>query len=34
MPFGGFGYVALFEIANTDTVVIAAVRHQMESDYH
>lgn len=34
IPFGGTGYVALFEIANTDTVVIAAVRHQREDDYH
>ena len=34
IPFGGTGYVALFEISNTDTVVIAAVRHQREDDYH
>ena len=34
IPFGGTGYVALFEISDTDTVVIAAVRHQREDDYH
>lgn len=34
IPFGGIGFVALFEISNTDTVVIAAVRHQREDDYH
>ncbi len=34
IPFGGTGFVALFEISNTDTVVIAAVRHQREDDYH
>lgn len=34
IPFGGTGYVALFEIAGPDRVVIAAVRHQREDDYH
>ncbi|RZL61167.1 MAG: type II toxin-antitoxin system RelE/ParE family toxin [Variovorax sp.] len=34
IPFGGSGYVALFEIQNKDSVVIAAVRHQREDDYH
>lgn len=34
IPFGGTGYVALFEISDTYTVVIAAVRHQREDDYH
>jgi plasmid stabilization system protein ParE len=34
IPFGGTGYVALFEISDTDTVVIAAARHQREDDYH
>ena len=34
IPFGGTGYVALFEISDADTVVIAAVRHQREDDYH
>ena len=34
IPFGETGYVALFEISDADTVVIAAVRHQREDDYH
>lgn len=34
IPFGGTGYVALFEISDNNTVVIAAVRHQREDDYH
>ncbi|MDK9726502.1 MAG: type II toxin-antitoxin system RelE/ParE family toxin [Sterolibacteriaceae bacterium MAG5] len=34
VPFGGFGYVALFEIENGKTVSILAVRHQREEDYH
>ena len=34
IPFGGAGYVALFEIASTQTVTILAVRHQREDDYH
>lgn len=34
IPFGGTGYVALFEIADSSTVIIAAVRHQREGDYH
>jgi plasmid stabilization system protein ParE len=34
IPFGATGYVALFEISGLDTVVIAAVRHQREDDYH
>jgi len=34
IPFGGTGYVALFEIADNNTVIIAAVRHQREDDYH
>lgn len=34
IPFGGSGYVALFEIENKDSVVVAAVRHQREDDYH
>ena len=31
--FGGSGYVVLYGIAS-DTVTIAAVRHQREDDYH
>lgn len=34
IPFGGTGYVALFEISEHETVIIAAVRHQREDDYH
>lgn len=34
IPFGAQGYVALFEIVDAYTVVIGAVRHQRESDYH
>jgi len=34
IPFGATGCVALFEIVNETTVVIAAVRHQREEDYH
>lgn len=34
IPFGRSGYVALFEIIDSATVVIAAVRHQLEDDYH
>ena len=34
IPFGVTGYVALFEISESQTVVIAAIRHQRESDYH
>ena len=34
ITFGGSGYLALFEIHNASTVVIGAIRHQLESDYH
>jgi plasmid stabilization system protein ParE len=34
IPFGGTGYVALFEIVNASCVVVLAVRHQREEDYH
>jgi plasmid stabilization system protein ParE len=34
IPFGAAGYVALFEIENSDTVTVLAVRHQREQDYH
>jgi plasmid stabilization system protein ParE len=33
IPFGNSGYVALFEIENSQTVTILAVRHQREDDY-
>ncbi|ABO55430.1 type II toxin-antitoxin system RelE/ParE family toxin [Burkholderia vietnamiensis] len=34
IPFGASGYVALFEIDDSRTVTVVAVRHQRESDYH
>jgi plasmid stabilization system protein ParE len=34
IPFGRSGYVALFEIQGAEEVVVAAVRHQREEDYH
>lgn len=34
IPFGDSGCVALFEIVDPSTVVVAAVRHQLEDDYH
>ena len=34
IPFGGTGYVALYEIVSAAKVVVLAVRHQREEDYH
>ena len=34
VTFGSSGYVALFEITDTRTVTVMAVRHQRESDFH
>ena len=34
IPFGGAGYVALFQIDDRRSVTILAVRHQREEDYH
>ncbi len=34
IPFGGTGYVALFEVLGERNVVVAALRHQREDDYH
>lgn len=34
VPFGRSGYVALFEIEDVAHVVVLAVRHQREDDYH
>ncbi len=34
IPFGATGYVALSEIAGPTSVVVLAVRHQREEDYH
>ena len=33
IPFGGSGYVALFEIEDNSMVTILAIRHQREDDY-
>jgi plasmid stabilization system protein ParE len=32
--FGHTGYVALFEIVNDQRIIVGAVRHQREDDYH
>ncbi|MBN8511325.1 MAG: type II toxin-antitoxin system RelE/ParE family toxin [Burkholderiales bacterium] len=34
IPFGGSGYVALFEIVSEQEVAVSALRHQREDDYH
>lgn len=34
IAFGSSGYVAVFEIADDKTVIIGAIRHQREDDYH
>lgn len=34
IPCGATGYVALYEIEAPDSVVVLAVRHQREDDYH
>ncbi len=34
IPFGASGYVALYEIESATLVVMLAVRHQLEADYH
>ena len=34
IPFGRTGYVALFEMVDSHTVIIGAIRHQREDDYH
>jgi plasmid stabilization system protein ParE len=34
IPFAGTGHVALYEIVSTSKVVVLAVRHQREEDYH
>jgi plasmid stabilization system protein ParE len=34
IPFGGAGYVALFEIDDKGSVTILAVRHQREDDFY
>jgi len=34
VPAGSTGYVALYEIDGLASVLVLAVRHQLESDYH
>ena len=34
VPFRRSGYVALFEIVSETEVVVAAVQHQLEEDFH
>ena len=34
IPFGSTGYVALFEVMDNSTVIMGAIRHQREDDYH
>lgn len=34
VSFGASGYVALFDIEDSETVTVLAVRHQREDDYH
>lgn len=34
IPFGYSGYVALLEIEDSANVLVLAVRHQREEDYH
>lgn len=34
IPFGRSGVVALFEIVDSTLLIVAAVRHQLEDDYH
>lgn len=34
IPFGAAGYVALFEIEDSEIVTILAIRHQREDDYY
>ncbi len=33
IPFGGSGYVALFEILSEHEVAVSAIRHEREDDY-
>ena len=34
ISYGATGYVAMFEILDSEIVLVGAVRHQRESDYH
>ncbi|CAK06765.1 type II toxin-antitoxin system RelE/ParE family toxin [Rhizobium johnstonii] len=33
-PFGSAGYVILFKVVSETSVIVLAVRHQREEDYH
>jgi plasmid stabilization system protein ParE len=34
IPYGHYGFVALFKIENRSTVVVLAIRHQREEEFH
>ncbi len=34
IPFGATGYIALYEITSPKSVLVLAIRHQREEDYH
>lgn len=34
ITFGRSGYVALYEIVDDSTIIVGAIRHQREDDYH
>ena len=34
IPFGNRGYIALYEIVPPSLILVLAVRHQVEQDYH
>jgi plasmid stabilization system protein ParE len=34
VPFGSAGYVILFKVLSETSVIVLAVRHQREEDYH
>jgi plasmid stabilization system protein ParE len=34
ISFGNAGYVALFEVENSDTLTVLAIRHQREDDFY
>jgi plasmid stabilization system protein ParE len=34
VPFGSSGYVVQYEVAGPELVVVLAIRHQREEDYH
>ncbi|WP_256220283.1 MULTISPECIES: type II toxin-antitoxin system RelE/ParE family toxin [unclassified Variovorax] len=34
IPFGASGHVALFHVVSEREIVVSAIRHQREDDYH